>query len=106
MTNKRKVHKPEFKIKVALEAIRGMKTSRELASHFQVHPTQISTWKKQALEGLPESFRQSRRTKQVSEQELIDPNHPDLTITKQCQLLGISRSSYYYQPTKESLRKT
>ena len=33
---------------------------------------------------------------------LIDPNHPDLTITKQCQLVGISRSSYYYQPKGES----
>lgn len=33
---------------------------------------------------------------------LVDPNHPDLTITKQCQLLGISRSSYYYQPKGES----
>lgn len=33
---------------------------------------------------------------------LIDPNHPDLTITQQCQLLGVSRSSYYYQPKGES----
>ena len=33
---------------------------------------------------------------------LIDSNHPSLTITKQCQLLGISRSSYYYQPKGES----
>ena len=78
MSNKRKVHKPEFKAKVALEAIRGMKTSSELASRFQVHPTQISTWKKQALEGLPESFRQSRRAKQVSEQELTAPLYEEI----------------------------
>ena len=67
MSNKRKIHKPEFKAKVALEAIKGMKTSSELASHFQVHPTQINTWKKQALEGLPESFRRGSPVNQVNE---------------------------------------
>jgi len=78
MSNKRKVHKPEFKAKVAQEAIRGMKTSSELASHFQVHPTQISSWKKQALEGLPDSFRQNRHTKQVSEQALTAPLYEEI----------------------------
>ena len=78
MTNKRKIHKPEFKAKVALEAIRGMKTSSELASHFQVHPTQISTWKKQALEGLPESFRRGSPVNQVNEQELTAPLYEEI----------------------------
>ena len=78
MSNKRKIHKPEFKAKVALEAIKGMKTSSELASHFQVHPTQINTWKKQALEGLPESFRRGSPVNQVNEQELTAPLYEEI----------------------------
>lgn len=46
----------EFKSKVAMEAIRGEKTIAELASQFEVHPGQINTWKKQALDGLPGLF--------------------------------------------------
>ncbi|MCB2262211.1 MAG: IS3 family transposase, partial [Candidatus Thiosymbion ectosymbiont of Robbea hypermnestra] len=48
MPSKRKLHTPEFKAKVSLAAIQEMKTASELASHYQVHPVQISTWKKQA----------------------------------------------------------
>ena len=40
---------PEFKAKVAVEALKGHKTTNELASEFEVHPTQINRWKKQAL---------------------------------------------------------
>ena len=40
-----------FKAKVALEAIKGNKTINELASEFEVHTTQIQSWKKQLLDG-------------------------------------------------------
>lgn len=53
---KRKQHSKEFKAKVALEALKGQKTSNEIASEFEVHPSQINTWKKQARECLPEAF--------------------------------------------------
>jgi transposase-like protein len=46
----------EFKARVALVAIKGQKTAAELASEYEVHVSQISTWKKQALEALPEVF--------------------------------------------------
>ena len=46
MPERRQCHSPEFKAKVALEAIKGIKTAAELASEFQVHPTQISQWKR------------------------------------------------------------
>lgn len=53
---KRKQHSKEFKAKVALEALKGQKTSNELASEFEIHPSQINAWKKQARECLPEAF--------------------------------------------------
>jgi len=46
MKRKRKAFSDEFKAKVAVEAIRGMKTLAELATEYKVHPNQISAWKK------------------------------------------------------------
>ena len=45
---KRKNHAPEFKAKVALEAIREEMTLSELSKKYGVHATQISTWKRAA----------------------------------------------------------
>ena len=46
----------EFKARVALEALRGDKTVQEIASKHKVHPNQVSTWKRQASEGLSQVF--------------------------------------------------
>ena len=46
--SKRKQHAPEFKAKVALEALKGEETAAELASRFGVHPTMIHQWKRLA----------------------------------------------------------
>ncbi|MEA3410797.1 MAG: transposase [Pseudomonadota bacterium] len=74
MSRKRKIHAPEFKAKVSLEAIKGMKTTSELASRYQVHPVQISAWKKQAIESLPETFKRGKAAKQpLTEQALTAP---------------------------------
>ena len=56
MSTKRKRYSSAFKAKVAVEAIRGVKTTAELASEHQVHPTLISQWKRQALENLASLF--------------------------------------------------
>ena len=50
MTKKRRQYSPEFKFRVALEAAKGRKTISELAGELQVHPTQISDWKRLLLE--------------------------------------------------------
>jgi len=46
----------EFKARVALEALRGDKTVQEIAARHQVHPNQVSTWKRQAMDGLSAVF--------------------------------------------------
>ena len=63
----------DLKAKVALEAFRGDRTLQEIASKHQVHPNQVSTWKRQAIEGLGEVFsngvdrrRQGRADRQPS----------------------------------------
>jgi len=46
----------EFKAKVALEALKGQKTTAELASEYQVHPTQINVWRNQLKENMASVF--------------------------------------------------
>ena len=57
---KRKVHKPEFEARVALEALKGEQTVSELASRFGVHPTMIHQWKKALLDGASDIFQRGR----------------------------------------------
>jgi len=59
----RKSFSKEFKAKVAIEAIKGHRTINEIASEFEVHPGQVNTWKKQALEGLGETFDRKGKSK-------------------------------------------
>ena len=47
---KRKVHTPEFKAKVGLEALRGAKTINEIGQEYGVHPAQVGQWKKEIQE--------------------------------------------------------
>ena len=63
MTTTRKQHSPQFKARVAVEAIRGEKTLSQLGSQFKVHPMQIAKWRKAALEQLPELFVDGRTSK-------------------------------------------
>jgi len=60
MPRKRRRFTAEFKAKVAIEAIKGHKTAAELAGRYEVHPNQISQWKRQLIESLPEVFGRRR----------------------------------------------
>lgn len=62
----------EFKAKVALEAVKEQQTLAELAKRYKVHPTQISTWKKQLLEHSAQVFVEANQRDDTDQQELID----------------------------------
>ncbi len=69
----RKTHNAQFKAKVALEAIKGEKTLNELATTFGVHSNQISLWKNQVLNELPQLF-SSKREENKKDEEALKAN--------------------------------
>jgi transposase/putative transposase len=56
MKAKRKRHDPMFKARVALEALKGVKTVQQIAAEFDVHPVQVSDWKKKLTQGAGSVF--------------------------------------------------
>ena len=60
----RRNHSPAFKAKVALDALKGDQTIVELAERYQVHPNQITDWKKQLLAHAEEVFSKDRQPDQ------------------------------------------
>lgn len=62
----------EFKAKVALEAIRGERTISELATKHQLHPNQITQWKRQAIENLAKTFDDKASDAQVGREAEVD----------------------------------
>jgi putative transposase len=125
---KRKRHNAKLKFEVALETAKGQKTVAELASEHQLHPSQISQWKRQLMDEGEQLFRtgSSRQERNQatletdlyeqigrlkmelewlkkklpleleSKRTLIELNHPELSIRRQCELIGLNRASYYY----------
>ena len=69
MGNIRKKYDAALKAKVALEAVKGDKTIREISSEQRVHPNQIMKWKKQLLEELPSLFRNTRAKAEQEKEE-------------------------------------
>lgn len=63
---KRKVFTVEQKAKVALAAIKGLKTVNEIAQQYGVHPTQVNQWKKELLDNASSVFESKRGPKSVN----------------------------------------
>ena len=102
MKRKRRQHSAEFKARVALEALRGIKTISQIAEENEVHPVQISQWKGQLQERMPEVFAQSRegereQKRQAKRGEQLERKVGQLLIEKEflekkCKQLGIDLS--------------
>lgn len=97
MKKQRRKHAAEFKAKVALEAIRGLKTVSEIAADYEIHPVMVSNWKKEMLANLPELFtdNKSKPDKKSDRQtEQLQRKIGQLTmevefLEKKCKQLGI-----------------
>jgi len=78
MTTERVQYSPKFKARVAIEAIRGERTLKQLAAQFQVHPLQIAHWRQAALERLEEVFLDGPNRKQSDEVAETNALHEEI----------------------------
>lgn len=60
MKRQRKQYSADLKAKIAVEAVKGQRTIQEIASHYGIHPNQVTHWKKQLLDGASEVFSSGR----------------------------------------------
>ena len=72
MKRNRKQYSPDFKAKVAMEALKGQETIAELAIRFEVHPTQITKWKRELVAGAGNIFGADPNKKIKDEKGLIN----------------------------------
>jgi len=72
MARKRRRFTAAFKAKVAMEAIRGRRTVAELAGDYEVHPNQVTQWKKQLQDAASEVFSRGREQDAAAQAELTD----------------------------------
>ena len=70
MKSGRRNHSAQFKAKVALEALKGAKTTNELGAIYEVHPTQITKWKKRLVSEAQAIFSDQRKRAENEEETL------------------------------------
>lgn len=75
MANTRKRYSADFKAKVALEALKGDLTLAQLASKRGVHQTMISTWRKQAVDGMASVFSGKAEASEASREADVEKLH-------------------------------
>lgn len=78
MKGKRRSHSEKFKAKIAIEALRGIKTLSELATEYKIHPNQISTWKNQLQMNAAVIFSSGKKSKSKTEEELTSPLYEEI----------------------------
>ena len=94
MSRKRRSFTAEFKSRVALEALRGEQSIQELAKRYEVHPNQISSWKRQAVDGLGDVFASGRDRGRDERDEQIRELHAkigELTVERDFLSKGLKR---------------
>ena len=98
MKAKRRRHEPEFKARVALEALKGVKTIQQIAKEYEVHPVQVSDWKKTMQEGVAGVFERGADSRSEEdferERDQLKSIIGDLTVklefmTKKSKQLGL-----------------
>ena len=87
MKRKRRTHSPEFKARVALEALKGIKPVHEIASENEIHPVQVSQWKKELQTRMGEIFERKNTVSKAAEDEqrhieLLERKVGQLTIER------------------------
>jgi transposase-like protein len=69
MKAKRRRHEPEFKARVALEALKGVQTIQQIAKDFDIHPMQVTDWKKAMTAGASGVFGPGRENAETEDFE-------------------------------------
>lgn len=72
---KRNRYSAEFKAKVAREALKEESTISEIAARFNIHPNQVSDWKKQALKGLSDVFAGNPSRNDIAQEAQVKELH-------------------------------
>ena len=76
MNKKRKRHSASFKAKVALEVFKGDRTASELISSYKVSSGQMSTWKKNLIQGAAQIFENSQKA--LDEEAITGPLYQEI----------------------------
>jgi len=75
---KRKRHSNEFKARVALEAVKGVRTLSELSAAYGVHSTVVAQWKRRLIEGAPGVFARGGEPGGQSEEAVTAPLYEEI----------------------------
>lgn len=82
MSKTRRNHSPQFKAKVALEALAGEKTIHEIAARHQLHPTQVTQWRRQLIDQAAEVFGKGSGSSAADDRETLLAKIGQLTVEK------------------------